>query len=110
MKRTIINRVAFAAFFSVSMALLNACGDEITETRGVDTVASLDKLSECSADNAGEMVYVADSVVAIKALMICPLVLKIASHVGSRRLLLWLVLSGEALGCAMFSSTYLASH
>lgn len=45
------------------VALLSACGDDITEVNraGVGQVASFGELPECTAENAGEMLYAADS-------------------------------------------------
>lgn len=56
-----IDRILFVAGFAFAMVILNACGDEITEVKGVETIASYKKLDECSIDKAGKMVYVMDS-------------------------------------------------
>ncbi len=43
--------------------LLSACGDDVTEVNmaGVGQVASFGELPECTAENAGEMLYATDS-------------------------------------------------
>lgn len=52
---------------SAALSLLAACGDEITEVNqpaadsGMQVVAAGEKLSKCTDDNVGTMVYVADS-------------------------------------------------
>ena len=40
---------------------LAACNDNITESKGVESVATFSKLGDCDKDNAGDMVFVADS-------------------------------------------------
>lgn len=51
----------------ILLSLLVACGDEVTEViqpaadSGMAVVAAGDKLSECSKNNVGEMVFVSDS-------------------------------------------------
>lgn len=56
-----IDRMLLVAGLAFAMVILNACGDEITEVKGVETIASYKKLDECSIDKAGKMVYVMDS-------------------------------------------------
>lgn len=56
-----INRMSLVAGFAFAMMILTACGDEITEVKDFETVASYKKLEECRIDKTGEMVYVADS-------------------------------------------------
>ena len=51
----------FAAGIVTSMICLAACGDNITETKGVESVSTFKKLGDCSKDNDGDMVFVADS-------------------------------------------------
>lgn len=51
----------FAAGIVTSMICLAACDDNITETKGVESVATFKKLGDCTKDNAGDMVFVADS-------------------------------------------------
>jgi uncharacterized protein (TIGR02145 family) len=55
------DRMLLVSGFAFAMAILSACGDEITEVKGIETVASYKKLGECRIDKAGEMVYVMDS-------------------------------------------------
>ena len=46
------------------LALLAACGDEITEvtkTIGIATVEKDSEMPECTSENKGEMIYVVDS-------------------------------------------------
>ncbi len=50
----------------VSVALLSACGDDVTKVYmenqlGVGQVASFGELPECTVENAGEMLYATDS-------------------------------------------------
>ena len=56
-----LDRMLLVSGFAFAMAILSACGDEITEVKGIETVASYKKLGECRIDKAGEMVYVMDS-------------------------------------------------
>ncbi len=44
-------------------AIFSACGDDVTEVNraGVGQVASFGEMPECTAENAGEMLYAADS-------------------------------------------------
>ena len=45
-----------------SMAIcLAACNDTITESKGVESVATFEKLGDCTKDKDGEMMFVADS-------------------------------------------------
>ena len=40
---------------------LAACNDTITESKGVESVATFEKLGDCTKDKDGEMMFVADS-------------------------------------------------
>ncbi|WP_290734261.1 MULTISPECIES: FISUMP domain-containing protein [unclassified Fibrobacter] len=51
----------FAAGIVTSMVCLTACNDTITESKGVESVATFEKLGDCTKDKDGEMMFVADS-------------------------------------------------
>ena len=60
-------QLIFAGATLVTLAYLTACGDEttnVTETTGMSVVKKGDKTPDCTADNEGEMIYVADSAAA----------------------------------------------
>ena len=50
----------FAAGIVTSMVCLTACNDTITESQGVEYVATFEKLGECTMDTDGEKVVVDD--------------------------------------------------
>ena len=57
----------FAGLTLVTLAYLTACGDEttnVTMTTGMSVVKKGGKAPDCTADNEGEMVYLADSAAA----------------------------------------------
>jgi len=62
-----IRHYVYAAGIAASLALLAACGDEVTEVTNVSEKASLDQvkkfkeLPKCDADAEGSLVYVKDS-------------------------------------------------
>ena len=45
----------FAAGIVTSMVCLTACNDTITESKGVESVATFEKLGDCTKDKDGEM-------------------------------------------------------
>ena len=61
-------QLIFAGAALATLAYLTACGDEtttnVTETTGMSVVKKGDKTPDCTADNEGEMIYVADSAAA----------------------------------------------
>ena len=61
-------QLLFVGAALATFACLTACGDEttinVTETTGMSVVKKGDKTPDCTADNEGEMIYVADSAAA----------------------------------------------
>lgn len=63
-----MKKLFLAASIAMTIAGLTACGDEttnnVTETTGMTLVEKGAKMPDCTADNAGEMVYSTDSAAA----------------------------------------------
>ena len=63
-----MNKLLLAASVALTVATLTACGDEttnnVTETTGMTLVEKGAKMPDCTADNAGQMIYATDSAAA----------------------------------------------
>jgi hypothetical protein len=61
MKNRMKKKIAVLACTVSASALLSACGDEITEVLGNETVAEVKDLAECGSGNEGDLVYVKEA-------------------------------------------------